>query len=97
MELAFAIRDAQLFAGSGLVALIIAWLTAPSEATRIPVWPTRLYLFIIELARFPGLREYSDSRKMFSRREQFLTTFFVWFFVLFVASVVAFGCGRQGC
>jgi len=98
MQDLLAIRDVQLFIACIVLALVIAWLSSPRQATDVPVWPTRLYLLIIDMTNLPGIGEYSKSRRVFSRREQFLTTFFVWFFILFVASVFAFGCsGRRGC
>ena len=97
MQSILAIREIQLLVGSGFIALVIAWVTVPEKATHVPIWPTRLYLFLIRMASVPGLRGYSDSRKLFSRREQFLTSFFVWFFLLFVIGLYIFDCGRHGC
>ena len=98
MQDLLAIRDVQLFAGCSVLALVIAWLSAPRHSTKVPVWPTRLYLLVIDMTNLIGIGEYSKTRKVFSRREQFLSTFFVWFFILFIAAEFAFGCGkRQGC
>ncbi len=98
MQDLLAVRDVQLFLCCIVLALVIAWLTSPRQATETPVWPTRLYLLIIDMSNTIGIGQYSKTRKVFSRREQFLTTFFVWFFILFAAAVLVFGCsGRQGC
>lgn len=97
MQSILAIREFQLLAGSGLIALVISWVTVPAKATHEPIWPTRFYLLVIRMASIPGLRGYSESRKLFSRREQFLTSFFIWFFLLFVIGLYIFDCGRQGC
>lgn len=97
MQSILLVREIQLLVGSGLIALVIAWMSVPAKATQVPIWPIRLYLLIIRMADIPGLREYPDSRKLFSWREQFLTCFFVWFFLLFVIGLYISDCGRNGC
>ena len=92
------IREVQLFLACVALALAIAWVSSPRSASSKPVWSTRLYLFVIERSNTPFLsKNYRESRNVYSRREQFLATFFIWFFLLFLVAVFAFGCGRSGC
>lgn len=89
-----AVRDILVFVTSLIVGLVIAWLTTRNVDTRQPVWPVRFYLFILLMG---PARKYAESRSVFSKREQFLATFAVWFFLVFVLGIALFACGRHGC
>ena len=98
MQEFFLIREIQIFLACIALALGIAWLTSPRKASNIPAWPTRLYLTVIERSRTPLLsKNYRAGRTVYSRREQFLTTFFIWFFALLLLGMFVFGCGLKGC
>ena len=94
MQEILAVRDVQIFIACIALALCIAWLTTRRFDSHRPIWPVRLYLFVLLLG---PLQHYARSRKVFSRREQFLASFFMWFFLLFIVAVVAFTCGRRAC
>ena len=89
-----AIRDVQVFLGSLVLGLCVACLSTRRYDPASPAWPVRLYLFVLLLG--PAHR-YARSRTTFSRREQFVTVFFVWFFIFFVIGVFLFSCGRRAC
>ncbi|MGE5823486.1 MAG: hypothetical protein ACM36A_02720 [Bacteroidota bacterium] len=90
-------RDVQLFLGCVVLALWLAWWTVVGARSEAPVWPIRVYLGLFRGSNFPGIADYAANRKSFSRREQYLASFFVWFFILFIAATFFFGCGRRGC
>jgi hypothetical protein len=89
-----AVRDVQIFVTCIAVALCIAWLATRKVSVKAPVWPVRFYLFVLLMG---PLQRYAKGRHEFSRREQFLASFAVWFFILFVVGIALFACGRRGC
>ena len=63
-----------------------------------PVWSIRVWLWLSRHSNSRRLRQYAETGRQFSRREQFVAAFFVWFFIIAAASLVMFGCGyRAGC
>jgi hypothetical protein len=90
-------RDGWLALIAAGVGLLFAVATVLLRTAENPGWPIKLYLFIIDAAKFPGLRSYTSSRKSFSLREQFLASWFIWFFVLFLVFLFFWGCSRRGC
>jgi hypothetical protein len=91
-------RQFQVFLGCLALALVVAWLATRRARPDAPGWPVRLYLLFLSASNIPAVRRYADARKNFPRREQFLVTFFVCFFILFLAAVFTFDhCGRKGC
>ena len=70
-----------------MVALAAAYTTVLNTPEGFAVWPIRLWLWLSRHANVRALRTYAGSRRVFSRREQFLATFFAWFFIMFANSV----------
>ena len=83
------------------LAAVIAFGGAASEVLSAspaqPVWAIRAWLWLSRRSSVARLRSYAESRGKFSRREQFIAAFFAWFFIVFVTTIVFFGCGKAGC
>ena len=93
-------RDVWLFLGAILGGALLAKLTLKNFDEKNPVWPVAIYLQLISNIDFLGFSiktGYDKKRKIFPYREQFVTSWFIWFFVLFILLVIFFGCGRKGC
>ena len=90
-------RDVWLAVIAMFGSLPLALVTVARQRAEKPVWPVRLYLFIFTMSIIPGARSYASSRKTFSLREQFVASWFVWFFILFLVLVFNWGCPRRGC
>ena len=93
-------REAWLFLCAIFGSLILAVVALKDFDEKNPVWTVAIYMHLISSIDFLGLSiktGYDKKRKIFPYREQFLTSWFVWFFVLFVLLVIFFGCGRKGC
>ena len=89
------VRDIVILCIAAAVGAVVAALSVPKGASRRPVWAVRVYLAIFQF--FPGVRS-AANRDSFSHREQFLATFFLVAFVVFVGAVLGFGCGyRSAC
>jgi len=92
------VREAVIFVAALGLAVLLAAVTANRAQTESPVWPIRLWFFVLRMQALPWFRRYPDKRRAFSPREQFLANFFVWFFLLFIAAILLFGCNhRTGC
>src|SRR5687768_13570213 len=92
----FPINEIWIFLGCIVLALLAAWMTVSGARTDSPVWPVRVYLYFFRNSGLPWFRRYPETRTSFSRREQFLTSWFIWFFVFFFAAIFAFECNRRG-
>ena|SRR5688572_25560574 len=92
----FAFGEALIFLCCVVLALLAAWLTVSGARPDSPAWPVRLYLYFFRSSGVPWFRRYPDTRTTFSRREQFLTSWFIWFFIFFVAAIYLFECHRRG-
>lgn len=91
-------RDLLIFGCSITLAAIIAWGFTKNLSLVNPVWPVRLWLWYFRTNAFQWMKRYPDSRREFSRREQFLAAFCVWIFTLIVLGEILFGCNlRVGC
>jgi hypothetical protein len=90
-------RDVWLAVIATLGSLPLALATVARRREESPVWPVRLYLFIFTMVNIPGVRSYASSRKTFSLREQFVASWFVWFFILFSVLLFNWACPRRGC
>lgn len=92
------VRDVVMLLGALILALPAGALTVRRATPELPAWPVRLYLLLFRINAIPWIRSYADRRRTFSRREQFLASSFVWFFIFFVSAAMAFGCNyRLGC
>jgi hypothetical protein len=79
-----------------VVATAAAYTTVLNAPEGVAVWPIRLWLWLSRHANIRGLRTYAGSRRVFSRREQFLATFFAWFFIIFANTVFWYQIGIRG-
>jgi hypothetical protein len=90
------INEIWIFVGCIALAHAAAWATVAGAAPESPVWPVRVYIYLFRTSNVPWFRRYAGSRTSFPRREQFLTSFFIWFFIFFVIAIFAFECNRRG-
>ena len=64
--------------------LILAAITRIFCVQSVFTWPMRLYLWLFRNSHgLPALRRYGESRTHAKFREQFVVSWFVWFFILF--------------
>jgi hypothetical protein len=88
-------RDAIAAAGAALVAFIVAWLrtrrTNPSE----PNLAVRIYGTLLRSAGIGTENEGQSEPRRYSRREAFLATWFLVFFVLFMLAVFVIPVGTK--
>ena len=87
-------REAWLLLSAIFGGLLLALIALKNFDEKNPVWPVLIYLALIDYALN---RDYIKQRKIFSYREQFVTSWFISFFVLFIFLVIFYGCGRNGC
>jgi hypothetical protein len=90
------INEVWIFLASLIGALPAAWLTVRHARPEYPAWPLRVYLYFFRHSGWAWFQRYPDTRQTFSRREQFLTSLFIWFFIFFVVAIIALGCNRRG-
>jgi len=90
-------RDALIFLACVALALVLAWLSVRKARPDESPFAIRIYLFMMEVSNIPSLKEYAASHKQHSRREQFLASAFVWFFIFFVIAIFMFDCPKRGC
>lgn len=95
MELHALPRDVWLLVGSALLGVVIGAVHARIGSETSPVWPVRLYLFILTFNQPKWVSGYAKSRNRFAWREQFMASSFIWFFFLFILAIVLFGCGGR--
>ena len=96
MEDIIPLHEVWIFLGCIILALGAAWVTVRDALPDAPVWPVRVYLWFFRRSNIAWFRRYPATRSTFSRREQFLTSFFIWFFIFFLVAIVAFECDRRG-
>jgi hypothetical protein len=91
-------RDLLILCAAVAFGLFAALATGRVTHPERPVWPVRVWLWVLRLNTLSWINRYPESRTTFSRREQFLASFFAWFFIVFAAGAIAFGCSyRAGC
>jgi hypothetical protein len=90
------LNEVWIFLGCIVLALAAAWVTVRETSPDTPVWPVRFYLWFFRVSNVPWFRRYPESRITFSVREQFLTSFFIWFFIFFIVAISALECDRRG-
>jgi hypothetical protein len=91
-------RDVLVFGVALLFAMCAAFVATRSNSPESPVWPIRLWLWLFRNHAITWFKRYPEKRNTFSRREQFLATFFIWFFVAFAIGAAFLSCSyRTGC
>jgi hypothetical protein len=83
--------DLALAASAAVVAALIAWLLVRSSSEDRPGWAVRIYAGLFRTSQVPGLEASVRGRRRFPRREAFLATWFIIFFVLFMGGTVLSG------
>jgi hypothetical protein len=68
---------------AALGGLLVAWSATRSYDETTPGPAVRVYASLFRSTRVKKLRDAAESRKRFPRREAFLATWFLAFFVLF--------------
>jgi hypothetical protein len=92
------VRDLLLLLFSAAVSAIGGFLTIRGTPQGSLAWPTRLYLTMHRTSNVEYFRQYAESRKHFTNREQLFLAAFLWFFIAFLPSALLFGCSyRTGC
>lgn len=90
-------HDLLLFLVAVAASFVLAIATIVRSSPEKTVWPMRLYQLILLVNPWPLVRRYAESRQSFALREQFLVSWFVWFFIVFVGLVFFAGCPKHGC
>ena len=90
-------RDLLLFLIAVAVSFFLAMGTVIRSSPEKIVWPMRLYQLMLLTNPWPQIRRYAESRKTFALREQFLVSWLVWFFIVFIGLIFFYGCRRHEC
>jgi hypothetical protein len=72
---------------AGLCGLLVAWLATRSQNEVRPGPAVRIYAALFRATGIAKLREAADARTRFPKRESFLATWFLTFFVIFFFGV----------
>ena len=75
-----------LFIASLIIGVVVGYIHARLGNETNPVWPVKLYIYLFKQST-EYFRKYADNRHIFQLREQFIASAFVWFFIIFIASM----------
>jgi len=78
-----------LLIASAIIGVAVGYIHAKLGKEYNPVWPIKLYLSLFRQS-IGFFRKYADKRHSFQFREQFMAAAFVWFFIIFIISLMVF-------
>ena len=82
--MSWVLADLVLAASAAVIAAPIAWFSVRSNPENQPGWAVRIYSALFRASGVPEGRGRPAARPAYPRREAFLATWFLIFFVLFM-------------